>query len=151
MERIIADTNILLRSVEPSHESHFTAVNALVILTADYGEICVFPQNLVEFWNAATRPLANNGLGWDATAVEKEINRIESLFTILQDSEFIHQEWKTIVSEKSVVGKQVHDARIAATMKVHGVSKILTFNVKDFARFDSVEVIDPNILLSTDN
>jgi len=31
-------------------------------------------------------------------------------------------------------------------MHVHGVKRILTFNTKDFARFDDIEAIDPKNL-----
>jgi predicted nucleic acid-binding protein len=34
-----------------------------------------------------------------------------------------------------VSGKQMHDANIVATMLVHGVGRLLTYNVDDFVRF----------------
>jgi predicted nucleic acid-binding protein len=42
------------------------------------------------------------------------------------------------------MGVQVHDARIAASMWVHGVKLLLTFNVRDFQRFSSLRVIHPD-------
>jgi predicted nucleic acid-binding protein len=42
-----------------------------------------------------------------------------------------------------VSGVQVHDARLVAAMRVHGVRRILTFNTKDFARFDDIEAVHP--------
>ena len=39
---------------------------------------------------------------------------------------------------------QVHDARLAACMYVHGVSHILTLNVTDFVRFTSVTAVYPS-------
>lgn len=50
------------------------------------------------------------------------------------------------VLEDSVTGKQVHDARIVAAMNVHQITKLLTFNTKDFKRFQNIELIDPNTL-----
>jgi predicted nucleic acid-binding protein len=38
---------------------------------------------------------------------------------------------------------QVHDARLAASMMVHGVRRILTFNARDFTRFTAIEAVDP--------
>jgi hypothetical protein len=32
------------------------------------------------------------------------------------------------------MGVQVHDARLVAAMKVHGVTRILTINIRDFSR-----------------
>ena len=42
------------------------------------------------------------------------------------------------------VRKSAHDARLAATMKLSGIGRILTFNVTDFARFDGIAAIHPN-------
>lgn len=38
---------------------------------------------------------------------------------------------------------KVHDARLVATMKTHGVSRLLTFDVDDFKRYTGIEVIHP--------
>ena len=40
-------------------------------------------------------------------------------------------------------GKQVHDANIVATMRVHSVPRLLTHNVRDFARFGAVIEVVP--------
>lgn len=41
-------------------------------------------------------------------------------------------------------GKQVHGANIVATMLAHGETRLLTFNLADFQRFDSlIELIAP--------
>jgi predicted nucleic acid-binding protein len=47
----------------------------------------------------------------------------------------------------NVLGVKVHDTRLVAAMKVHGVGKILTFNIRDFARFD-VEAVHPSSVLT---
>jgi len=50
-----------------------------------------------------------------------------------------------------VSGKKVHDARLVATMNVHHVSRILTFNTGDFSRYPGLTAIDPsNIEQSSD-
>jgi hypothetical protein len=43
-----------------------------------------------------------------------------------------------------VIGLNVHDARLVAAMLVHGVTHILTANVKDFVRYTSVTAISPD-------
>ncbi|MCP4284816.1 MAG: type II toxin-antitoxin system VapC family toxin, partial [Gammaproteobacteria bacterium] len=35
-------------------------------------------------------------------------------------------------------GKQVHDANIVATMLAHNIPCLLTYNVKDFERFEKI-------------
>jgi predicted nucleic acid-binding protein len=45
-----------------------------------------------------------------------------------------------------VMGVQVHDARLAAAMRVHRVSHILTLNVTDFERFSGLTAVHPSSL-----
>jgi predicted nucleic acid-binding protein len=40
-----------------------------------------------------------------------------------------------------VSGKQAHDARIVAAMKVHGVTHLLTFNTDDFKRYTDIAAV----------
>ena len=55
--------------------------------------------------------------------------------------------WQRIVQAAGVIGKQVHDARLVAVCHLCGVSHILTFNTRDFARFaplpPGLTVVDP--------
>ena len=146
MEDIQADTNILLRSAEPAHPTHQQAVNAVKTLLANGDRVCLIPQNLIEFWNVATRPVDKNGFGWSPIKTDVEISRLESLLTVLPGSQAIYREWRKVVLDNSVLGKQVHDARIVAAMNVHQITKLLTFNLNDFKRFVHITLIDPNTL-----
>ena len=47
------------------------------------------------------------------------------------------------VVQHGVLGVQAHDARLAATMYVHGVGHILTLNVATFSRFSGLTVLHP--------
>ena len=40
-------------------------------------------------------------------------------------------------------GARTHDARLAAALRVHGVTHILTFNVSDFKRFAGLTAVHP--------
>jgi len=53
--------------------------------------------------------------------------------------------WKLLVTY-DMSGVQVHDARLAAAMRVHGVKRILTFN--DFAGYTVIQTSRPFILAS---
>ena len=61
--RVLVDTNILLRSAQPSHPLRLEATHAVSRLIR--GNIAVFfcSQNIAEFCNVATRPTEMNGLG----------------------------------------------------------------------------------------
>jgi hypothetical protein len=43
----------------------------------------VAPQNVVEFWSVATRPVNENGLGMDARRADAEITTLLRLFRLL--------------------------------------------------------------------
>jgi predicted nucleic acid-binding protein len=59
----LVDTNILLQSVQHSHPMQPAAVRAVDELAARGERPSIIPQNLIEFWAVATRPIGNNGLG----------------------------------------------------------------------------------------
>jgi len=90
-----------------------------------------------------TRPVARNGFGLSVPEAEREVRLIEAGMTLLPDGEAVYREWWRIIVQHGVLGVQVHDARLAASMYVHGVSHILTLNVVDFSRFSGLTAIHP--------
>jgi len=62
---------------------------------------------------------------------------------LLPDSEAAYHEWRRLVVAHSVAGVQVHDARLAAAMKVHAVTHLLTLNIGDFKRYPHVTAVHP--------
>jgi predicted nucleic acid-binding protein len=68
---------------------------------------------------------------------------------LLPDSAAVHEEWRKLIVTHNVVGVQVHDARLVAAMRVHGVKRILTFNTKDFARYTDIEAMHPRTITSS--
>jgi predicted nucleic acid-binding protein len=137
------DTNVLLRSVDDGHASQPLAENSLLALWDDGETFSIFPQNLVEFWAVATRPSANNGLGWTVDRAEQELADLKNLFVVLADTEAILAEWERLVVRYRVIGKQAHDARLVAAMIVHQVTHLLTFNTDDFKRYTEITVVNP--------
>ena len=142
------DTNVLLRSIDDGHVAQPIAQNGLFVLR-DRGEIVsIFPQNLVEFWAVATRPIVSNGLGWSVDRAEQELSDLENLFVVLADTDAVLPEWKRLVVQYRVIGKQAHDAHIVAAMLVHKVTHLLTFNDGDFRRFTEITVVNPQHIIS---
>jgi predicted nucleic acid-binding protein len=133
---ILADTNILLRRTQPDRPSHTLAVESVARLLAAGDPVYFTHQNMSEFWNVATRPAQNNGLEFSAAGALGEMEKIERFLTVLPDSPAVYGEWRRLVVQHRVMGSKVHDAKLVATMNVHGVRRILTFNTEDFARYD---------------
>lgn len=136
--RYLADTNLLLRWIQPQTIEHPVAVSAVTTVQSRGDLLCIVPQNLIEYWGVATRPAQNNGLGLTVAQAQSEVQRLKQMFLLLPDSSGIYPAWEQIVFAAGVQGKQVHDARLVAAMHVHGVSHILTFNTADFVRYRSV-------------
>jgi len=114
-------------------------------LLSQHGAVfCYFPQNAAEFWNVCTRPASSRG-GYGLTVAQtaKRMKLIEKNFKLLPDSLGTYTIWRQMVESHHVIGVQVHDAKIAAAMKEHGVSRLLTLNVSDFKRFPSVLASTP--------
>ncbi len=144
MDAALVDSNILLRLTQPAHaESSVTSPAVAKLLTQNV-DLCIVPQNLVEFWAVATRPSANRGgLGFEPDAVDNEMKRLRSLFHLLEGAVGTADRWQWLVKQYQVGGKQVHDAHLVAAMQVYGLQKILTFNSDDFKRFPGITVINP--------
>ena len=138
------DTNVLLRSIDVGHAAQAIAQDAMIALRNRGESLSVFPQNLIEFWAVATRPVANNGLGLNIDRAEAELSNLKYLFAFLPDTAEIFPEWERLVRYHQVIGKQAHDARIVAAMNVHKVTHLLTFNTDDFKRYDKITVVSPS-------
>ena len=145
----LVDTNILLRSADPSHPMFNLATNATEILLSRGEEVYITTQNLIEFWNVATRPQEKNGLGYSLAETQREVTKLKNLFPLLPDNSKVFEQWERLVNRYQVKGVNVHDARLVAVMLVHGLSCILTFNVDDFQRYSSeIRIINPNDISS---
>ena len=75
---ILIDTNVLLRSVQPSHLLHANAIRALQVLIRRQSMLVVVLQNIAEFWNVATRPVQYNGLGFTIEEAQNELRQTKT-------------------------------------------------------------------------
>lgn len=121
--RYLVDSNVLLRLLQRNDPQHSTIRQVVRALLARGDELCCAPQNIVELWNVSTRPAtARGGFGLTTAETDRRVRLIERVFTILEDTPTVYQEWRRLVVSYSVMGVQVHDARIVAVMNVHGAT-----------------------------
>jgi predicted nucleic acid-binding protein len=143
----LLDTSILTRLANTADTFHADAASAVVELHRRGEVLHITAQNLIEFRNVATRPLAVNGLGLTPPEAEAKAATFEASFPLLPETPDIYPAWKALVGALGVVGKQVHDARLVAVCHVHGVTNVLTFNVTHFIRLagfgPGIVVVDP--------
>ena len=136
----LIDPNVLLRYAQPTSAHHNAAVLTVKALLLSGDRLCIAPQNLMEFWNVATRPLDRNGLGFTWAQAQYHLDAFERIFDLVPGRPEIYGIWKRLVLEHSVTGVQVHDTHLVAVMQANDISHLLTFNATDFTRFASTGI-----------
>jgi predicted nucleic acid-binding protein len=139
----LVDTNILLRTVQETHLMHESSIQAVRNLLSQEETLCIIPQNLIEFWVVATRPVEVNGLGLSVADALQELEQMKNLFVLLHDIAPIFTVWETLIRKYKIIGKPSHDTRLFAAMIAHNLTHLLTFNINDFKRFSEITAIDP--------
>jgi len=147
--RYLVDTNVLLRWPRPSDPLYPTAKDAVERLLATGHDLHVSTQNLVEFRNVATRPTDRNGFGMSPAQADAELDSLERVFSLAPDDAGVYPVWRNLVSTHSVSGVQVHDARLVAVMRVHGLTHLLSLNTADFERYTEVTPVHPQDVVGT--
>jgi hypothetical protein len=106
-------------------------------------------QSFSEFWNVSTRPLAVNGYRLSIEETDRRLRFFERSFVPLYETQESHVAWRILPLKHRVQGTQVHDARLVSIMLANRTPRILTFNTKDFERFDEIEWIRPERFLKS--
>jgi len=141
----LLDTGILLRLADERDPLHPVVDSAVESLIAQREELLIGTQNVAEFWNVATRPLAANGLELPASAVLTLLETvIEPVCSVLVETDEIYHEFKRLGKKYEFRGKQAHDARLVALMRCWGIDKILTLNDRDFLRYEAEGIVAVN-------
>ena len=149
MTPIILDVNVLVRLADLSAPLHPIAKAAVSRLHTAGETLRTVPQSVYEFWVVATRPRDKNGLSLSIADCEHELTRLQAAFPLLDDQPGLFAEWRTLVADYQCHGKVAHDARYVAAMRTHGITRILTFNVDDFARYPHITVLDPKTIAAS--
>lgn len=139
----LIDTNVLLRLALPADPRHLSARRAVESLAKE--GLYATGQNFVELWNAATRPIENNGLGLTIPAADRILSSLEQAFVRLPEPADVYERWRDLVVRFGVSGVKVHDARLVALMLANDIAQILTFNAADFRRYEvlGIHAVDP--------
>ena len=140
---IFVDTNVLLRTRHDRAQDSRTASRAIAALVQRGVPLFTAQQNLAEFWNVSTRPVAVDGYGLTDVIADKLLSNIESFLTILPETFEAYRRWRKLVISFGVRGVQVHDARLVAVMQTYGLDRVLTYNRKDFQRYPHSQLLDP--------
>lgn len=132
MATYLLDTNILVRLSNQDDPQHLASRRAIQKLKRDGARLCLMYQVMIEFWVVATRPVAQNGLGWMPQHARQSIDELQEVFELLGDPTDLFRNWLDLVTRVPVRGKRAHDARIAAFAQCGKIDYVLTFNRSDF-------------------
>lgn len=147
----LLDTGILLRLADENDSQHPLVELAVGVLGDRQEDLFIATQNTAELWNVATRPVANNGLGLPPAEVHRlYVKTIAPVCSVLSEVDDAHAHFMRLLTQYSVVGKQVHDARLVAIMLAWQVESILTLNDRDFRRYEAegIKIVAPARLVA---
>jgi hypothetical protein len=97
--------------LQPHHPLYALADGSIAVLQSQNKKLYLTPQNLIDLWTVATRPVDVNDLGTRTAVTRLEIEPLERFFTVLPETPEIYPAWKRLVIQHQVVGKPAHDAR----------------------------------------
>ena len=145
----LIDSGVWLRLFDRSDPEHPAIVEAMQLLESRGDQLLTCQQNIAEFWNVSTRPsTSRGGYGQSVSTTNKRVDWIEGRSLILPESSEAYREWRKILITYNIIGVSVHDARLVAMMKVAGIDRIVTLNVRDFARYPFLTAITPSDLIA---
>ena len=101
-------------------------------------------QILAEFYSIITSPKRVMVPFDSAQAIEF----IETLLgyehiLLLPISVDVSARWLRLLKRSETLGPRVFDLQIAATLISHGISKLVTYNGKDFESIAEIEIVEP--------
>jgi len=147
--QILLDTNILVRSFNKASREHGETVRAVAELRRMGHTPVIVPQCLYEYWVVATRPIEQNGYGLTTYEADKRVEQLQPpLFQLLLDERAILPRWRDLVTRYEAKGKSAHDTRIVAAMVRHGLTHLLSWNSRHFARYTEVVSVTPSEALN---
>lgn len=143
----LIDTNILLRLEDDDDPRHEQCASAIDSLRNSGAAVFVCAQVLAEFWVVLTRPRDVNGWGLELNEAAEQILDARESFPCLPESPDMADRWQRVVIDNKVMGKPAHDAKLVALMMAHGVTRIITLNPGDFARYTDITALTPQQIL----
>lgn len=140
---IAIDTNILVyahREDSPFHTRAFRSIAGLAEGSANWS---ILWPCLHEFLAVVTHPR----IYAPPTPVAKAMAQVDAwlespTLTLLGESASHWQTLRTLLTAGRVTGAQVHDARVAALCRQHGVRELWSAD-RDFSRFAGLTVVNP--------
>jgi predicted nucleic acid-binding protein len=139
---IFIDTNVLVYANLALSPFHRDAIDRLTSFAAAGVTLWMSRQIFREYLSAMTRPGLLTGTIPMASLIG-DIRSFSTQFSIAEDGPYVTAQLLTLLQQVPSAGRQVHDANIVATMQAHGITRLLTHNTDDFARYAGLITVLP--------
>ena len=142
---IALDTNILVYAHREDAPFHQPAARCVTKLSEGRISWAIPWPCLHEFLAIVTR----QGIYNPPTPLSVALDQVDALLesptlVLLAESEQHWSDLRALLTTSRVTGARVHDARIAALCRQHGVRELWSAD-RDFGRFSSLDVVNPLI------
>ena len=128
------DTCLVIAATVEAHPGHRAAVRVIDDLISRATQLCISPQICREFLVVLTRqPVSERAFSIAEAVAALEVWTNGCI--VLDETDAVMLECLRLVERHRVLGKQIHDCNVVATMLVHGVPRLATRNPADFKRF----------------
>jgi predicted nucleic acid-binding protein len=139
-ETVFIDTNILVYATDDESPFHAKSLGIIKQLMTDGIDFAISPQIVREYLVVLTRGLPPEDPA--RSAALHNVGKFIEAFTLLAENSESVARLQSIIENCAVGGKQIHDANIVAVMQVHGVKRLLTYNLDDFKKYDEwIEIL----------
>jgi len=140
---IAIDTNLLVYAHREDSEWHAVAASCVVDLANSGNPWAIAWSSLHEFLAIVTHPRIYGPPSTETQAIAQvEAWLACRNLALLAESDAYWPNLKPLLEAGAVVGPRVHDARIAAICRLHGVRELWTAD-RDFRRFPGVPTRNP--------
>jgi predicted nucleic acid-binding protein len=139
---VFIDTNVLVYANLALSPFHGPALTQLQDLDNAGSELWISRQTIREYLAAMTRPGVLTG-SIPIPSLLSDVRTFSTQFHLAEDGPSVTAHLLNLMNTIPIGGKLVHDANIVATMQAFNISKLLTHNTADFARFASLITVVP--------
>ena len=142
-DSFFVDANVLVYAALKDDSRHDVA--KALLKDSSRGALYISPQILTEFYSTITssKRVTVPYAPMDAVMFIETLLRMRA-HSCSTDLPEVSDRLLALLKTYGVKGPLVFDLQIVATMLVHGVTKIFTYNVRDFDRFADLEVVEPS-------
>lgn len=138
---VFIDSNVLVYASVAEAPLHGIANATLRRLRQEGSELWISHQILREYMVSLTRPGTFKSPPSQSILI-KTVQNFQTTFRMTTDFGMTDA-LLTVLGRVSVVGKQIHDANVVATMHCNGLKNLLTHNVDDFRRYSTFITVLP--------